>query len=230
MSFKSSALVRLGFSKIFFVLYLLTIGGPAKAAPVMLIDSIVSATPDGNQQLGFTSKSVAIFQGVLLQLTDTYTITEIEIFASNNDNIYSAPFGLKFSIQEPDSSGLPTPNTALFTTTTDIPDTSSDARWLSSGTVDWELSSGDYWVTFKPENSGSNLGFSGLIPYDIDNAQGLQTSLRSTSNGNWSIGQDNISYGIRVYGETSVVPVPAAVWLFGSGLLGLIGFTRKKKS
>ena len=32
---------------------------------------------------------------------------------------------------------------------------------------------------------------------------------------------------ISVYG---VVPVPAAVWLFGSGLLGLIGMARRKKA
>ena len=29
---------------------------------------------------------------------------------------------------------------------------------------------------------------------------------------------------------TSVVPVPAAVWLFGSGLIGLVGFARRKKA
>jgi hypothetical protein len=29
---------------------------------------------------------------------------------------------------------------------------------------------------------------------------------------------------------TSVVPVPAAVWLFGSGLLGLVGIARRKKA
>ena len=28
---------------------------------------------------------------------------------------------------------------------------------------------------------------------------------------------------------TSAVPVPAAVWLFGSGLIGLIGVARRKK-
>ena len=28
----------------------------------------------------------------------------------------------------------------------------------------------------------------------------------------------------------SVVPVPAAVWLFGSGLLGLVGVARRKRS
>ena len=29
--------------------------------------------------------------------------------------------------------------------------------------------------------------------------------------------------------STTAVPVPAAVWLFGSGLVGLIGIARKKK-
>jgi hypothetical protein len=31
-------------------------------------------------------------------------------------------------------------------------------------------------------------------------------------------------------GTVNVVPIPAAVWLFGSGLLGLIGFARRKTS
>ena len=33
---------------------------------------------------------------------------------------------------------------------------------------------------------------------------------------------DNLTY--------QVVPIPAAVWLFGSGLLGLIGISRRKKA
>ena len=32
-----------------------------------------------------------------------------------------------------------------------------------------------------------------------------------------------------VSGGTSVVPVPAAVWLFGSGLVGLVGVARRRK-
>ena len=31
-------------------------------------------------------------------------------------------------------------------------------------------------------------------------------------------------------GDVSAIPVPAAVWLFGSGLLGLIGIARRKKA
>ena len=30
--------------------------------------------------------------------------------------------------------------------------------------------------------------------------------------------------------DAAVIPVPAAVWLFGSGLLGLIGIARRKKA
>ena len=33
-----------------------------------------------------------------------------------------------------------------------------------------------------------------------------------------------------VWSPSAVVPVPAAVWLFGSGLLGLIGMARRKKA
>jgi len=35
-------------------------------------------------------------------------------------------------------------------------------------------------------------------------------------------------YSSNIFTGT-VVPVPAAIWLFGSGLTGLIGFTRSKK-
>jgi len=35
--------------------------------------------------------------------------------------------------------------------------------------------------------------------------------------------------GAGKFGFYSVVPVPATVWLFGSGLLGLAGMARKKK-
>ena len=42
---------------------------------------------------------------------------------------------------------------------------------------------------------------------------------------------DETSYGWAVRsGDVGAVPVPAAVWLFGSGLLGLIGIARRKKA
>ena len=43
-------------------------------------------------------------------------------------------------------------------------------------------------------------------------------------------GFGGVGYTLHLEGAvTSVVPVPAAVWLFGSGLLGLVGVARRKK-
>jgi len=39
----------------------------------------------------------------------------------------------------------------------------------------------------------------------------------------------NEDLGILSTGTISAVPVPAAAWLFGSGLIGLVGFARRKK-
>lgn len=43
-------------------------------------------------------------------------------------------------------------------------------------------------------------------------------------------GRDSIKSFNTVANGFAVVPVPAAVWLFGSGLIGLIGFARRKRT
>ena len=46
-----------------------------------------------------------------------------------------------------------------------------------------------------------------------------------TTSATWSFSANNASfYSMSV----AAVPVPAAVWLFGSGLIGLIGVARRK--
>ena len=40
----------------------------------------------------------------------------------------------------------------------------------------------------------------------------------------------NVAYQLHLEGFVSTVPVPAAVWLFGSGLLGLVGIARRRKA
>lgn len=58
--------------------------------------------------------------------------------------------------------------------------------------------------------------------YRFDSSAGFISPLTvinsNVVNGFWDIGTS----------ETTVVPVPAAVWLFGSGLIGLLGFVRRK--
>ena len=47
--------------------------------------------------------------------------------------------------------------------------------------------------------------------------------------GEWNLPSDSTAALSTISAYTTVVPVPAAVWLFGSGLIGLIGFARRKK-
>ena len=55
----------------------------------------------------------------------------------------------------------------------------------------------------------------------LSNVDTLQIRIELVANdGNDISGLDNI--------QLSSVPIPAAVWLFGSGLIGLIGFARRK--
>jgi hypothetical protein len=60
--------------------------------------------------------------------------------------------------------------------------------------------------------------------------EGLSTGLHSGAlwNTEQVFGGNNISH-LTAYATVTVVPVPAAVWLFGSGLLGLAGIARRKK-
>ena len=44
-----------------------------------------------------------------------------------------------------------------------------------------------------------------------------------------TIGADIDAVG-AISSAAPVIPIPAAVWLFGSGLLGLIGIARRKKA
>jgi hypothetical protein len=82
-----------------------------------------------------------------------------------------------------------------------------------------------------------------LLPF-IQPWDGLGTFQVIGVSGNWSLDSagmqgrlsdgsyTDVAFGqvLSVYNPPSAVPVPAAVWLFGSGLLGLIGVARRKKS
>jgi hypothetical protein len=49
------------------------------------------------------------------------------------------------------------------------------------------------------------------------------------SQGTASQGNNNVSWAVHA-GNVGAVPIPAAVWLFGSGLLGLVGISRRNKA
>lgn len=86
--------------------------------------------------------------------------------------------------------------------------------------------------TFNVEVSTNNITYTLLGEYSATNNQidfGAYNSpvsyvrLTNTS----TVASADID---ALWGNYSVVPVPAAAWLFGSGLLGLVGLARRKKA
>lgn len=71
--------------------------------------------------------------------------------------------------------------------------------------------------------------------YDSAFFSNIQIESSATSLGNGRIDNDydavwSISDSTATRTALSAVPVPAAVWLFGSGLISLVGFARRKKT
>lgn len=92
------------------------------------------------------------------------------------------------------------------------------------------------WCTLQPGGGLSNTGpFSNLLGstywsgsvldstlvWDFDFDQGEQgTNVKSPLFFAWAVHD----------GDVGTIPLPPAIWLFGSGLLGLIGFARRNKA
>ncbi len=74
----------------------------------------------------------------------------------------------------------------------------------------------------------ANLGTCTAAGYGVDDGIG-GVGMTSPSFNNFNGNFDILSVHFDSYVTAPAVPVPAAVWLFGSGLLGLVGIARRKK-
>jgi hypothetical protein len=107
---------------------------------------------------------------------------------------------------------------------TSAPDRGSETYWTNTGT-------------------GYNYGFEGYHGEWDFSGSGISQGLEDGSWIGWSVAAGGLEYGndeapgtIAWYDHkrapaepiAAPVPVPAAVWLLGSGLLGLFGFRRKR--
>lgn len=89
------------------------------------------------------------------------------------------------------------------------------------------LSAGDYGVVFGSGLFGATA--TGFMPGNDTDIPGSSSYFRY-DNFDFIQWFDGGPGNTRFVVTGSVVPVPAAAWLFGSGLLGLIGVARRKKA
>jgi hypothetical protein len=108
------------------------------------------------------------------------------------------------------------------------------SSWTPFGTGPngaWDTSNGDAFVMYSNFKIGVPSGY-----ISGDNISGNATKLGSSfaslgfTPGSYVSTLTNGSFTDSITINVSAVPIPAAAWLFGSGLLGLIGVARRKKA
>ena len=89
-------------------------------------------------------------------------------------------------------------------------------------------SSDSFFIPYQTRSAGGQITASvDTIDVYFDIFDSLMDDLSATTAVDDFVSSN---YDVRPYTSFTVVPVPAAVWLFGTGLIGLIGVARRKKS
>jgi hypothetical protein len=105
-----------------------------------------------------------------------------------------------------------------------VADLSISNQTLLTGTID------NFFASDQGELSFFQAGGSSVLSTDLLSAIGLSgTGFEYLA---YNIESNELGQVINtgVVNTTSVVPLPAAAWLFGSAILGLLGFARRKKA
>ena len=84
---------------------------------------------------------------------------------------------------------------------------------------------------FPGQNAGVQVGIGVASNPAIGSATLTGAQAADLLAGLWYINIHTTAFAAgEIRGQVQVVPIPAAVWLFGSGLIGLVGLARRKKS
>ena len=114
-----------------------------------------------------------------------------------------------------------TPDIATGTTLLQGTFNSANVVDVGNGNFEFQIVGGSFTDTKQPDL----LAFYGLP--DVNYNGGLNISFSTTANMGNQFTSNTIFSGDVI---NQPVPIPAAVWLFGSGLLGLVGIARRRKS
>ncbi len=154
-------------------------------------------------------------------LAGKFTTTQAWNFGAMQGDIETIAAGLvNITIYSGDGSA---PGTALFTKSF----MSEPAGWTDwQGTTGYAgtLPAGDYWISFEVPGSSTFVGGMGWV---TPPASPMALEAYNDFDGT---GWNNYPLYLSARIEGFPVPVPGAVWLLSSGLIGLAGWKRKFKS
>ena len=113
----------------------------------------------------------------------------------------------------------------VFVSNTGVDDGMNN-QWQGLSNLNLNLNAGNYWLSLELRDGNNYDGYLPTGEFGALNAVGTY-AFSNPSNGGW-IEAPSSDFAFTVSGNISAVPVPAAIWLFGSGLIGLIGIMKPK--
>lgn len=183
-------------------------------------DYIVNTGSGGTASTGTVVDATQFLAGQFT-LTDSYIITSVEgWFGPHSEGKLTVVI---YDNREFEGTTVELPGSELFTQQflIDSPST-EDYAWDGAYGLNWALDPGTYWLAFEGRPGVENWGW-GWMPGEAPNPLS-----RYAVKPNWPTWEP--LYGDHLGMRINTVPVPAAIWLFSSGLICLIGIARRKKS
>ena len=173
------------------------------------------------------STSLNANSSIILQDGDSYSTSfNLASVAEGNkftDNFWEVIVGIYDRDNDPFKLPVVNPSTVTLT----MYENTNLTNQVYSETIDTRFWLGDYGVLFSDFNT-LFTDFNGSLTVTFNG--GTQATLLDITIANFAgtLTPSNIA-STYINPKVSAVPVPAAVWLFGSGLLGLAGFSRRRK-
>lgn len=161
--------------------------------------------------------------------TDT-TITDMEVWINTEGNINRS-----FTMTLYQDIYLDTSRTGqtIFSQNVIINDTGAGDRfnnqWQGLSSLELDLTSGSYWLSLEILENNNYDGYIATTPYGALSTVGSYAIYYPIEVGDVWRERSDYNFAFRI-SDISPVPIPAAVWLFSSGLLGLVGVARRKKA
>jgi hypothetical protein len=185
-----------------------------------------------------------------------WSLAIVTVLGSAQVNAMTVSFGFEVTLDRFACSGFdicyqsPDPDTGTVFVTLDIADPFADQVWNLSTTTavaivfpalahdqTYALSDDLVWSMFGTYDYDADTGFATATLGDYS-GEGFGTASVIADERLWRVDDWPATYNADAVGATNAyavigppaVPIPAAVWLFGSGLLGLIFVARRKKA
>lgn len=161
----------------------------------------------------------------LFSIDTTYLITDV--YGWIGSDFHGSGSGLTVTIYN-NAGGLP--GTEIYSARN--PSTApASSQWFGVNQLAWPLPAGDYWVAFEVRAPDD---FDSLFMHGGGHGSGPPNPLTVYAfdlGTQWVIANPgDLQFGLQIHGSALAIPLPQSIWLFGSGLLGLLAMTSSKKT